>query len=336
MKSIKLDKNDIQRHTFFWSILILSFWLFDPFTGKFWAAFISGTSVDIEYMMTYYLLSLFVFPKFWHNKYQLIGSLIVSLLLYSCIDYVINYYLIPAVKESNDFSSDPLYLSFSYSVMIFSIIAFCASSFYINKLSIQELNLQNAKEKALLVKEINFFKNQFNAHITFNFLNYCYSRIHKHSERAANAIDLYSDTLRYVMKNKPNEKVLLAEDIKNIKNYIGLQKLLNDKVCVDFNCEGEASGRHILPGIFITFIENAFKHGIYTNAKQPVKIDIKIETNEITFQISNLINKNKMVTSTGIGHTNVKQLLDLFYPDKHRLQVYEKGDTYISLLELAV
>jgi two-component system, LytTR family, sensor kinase len=218
--------------------------------------------------------------------------------------------------------------------VLFSIVAYCGASFYFNKLRIYNLKIQHNKEKALLLKELVYFRNQFNSHVTFNFLNYCYSHIHKNSPEAAKAIELYSDMLRYSSDNLSESKALLKKEIVYLNKYIGLRKLLNKKVFVKFKVQGGINGKQIYPRLLLTFIENAFKHGIYNDPENPVEIEINSREDRVSFTVVNKIRQNKNMAGTGTGLINARQLLQLHYPGRHSLKLAEYAGQYRCTLEL--
>ena len=83
--------------------------------------------------------------------------------------------------------------------------------------------------------------------------------------------------------------------------------------------------------LFITFVENAFKHGI--TYQQPSFIDISIQTNqqELTFCCRN--SKPAEPTAAlqqegGVGLANVRQRLDLIFGNTYSLEIDDLSDTY--------
>lgn len=72
---------------------------------------------------------------------------------------------------------------------------------YQNKLAIQAIEMQAEKERNIIVKEIEFLKNQFNSEITFNFLNHCYDEVKCVSQETAETIKIFIRILNYSLKN---------------------------------------------------------------------------------------------------------------------------------------
>ncbi len=200
---------------------------------------------------------------------------------------------------------------------------------------INELEVLKRKN-ATIAKELDFLKNQFNPHITFNFLTFCYSRVHKTSETAATAIMIFSDMLRYSLFVKPDEEVSLRKEIEYLENFISIQKCLTIEVDVNFKYEGCIDVKSILPRILITFVENAFKHGQINNRMRPIEIHLFAKEECIVFTASNKKNKERKILSPEIGHQNVKEMLDSFYKGSYSLEVRDLESDYYSELTLTI
>ena len=195
--------------------------------------------------------------------------------------------------------------------------------------------LENLKKENIKINaELLFFKNQFNSHILFNFLNFCYSKIHKSSESAAEAIESFSEMLRYSSQMKIDEPVSLKKEIEYIENYIVIQKCLTEKVCVSFKHEGDISKKKILPGLLVTFVENAFKYGEIHNEKHPIEIMLMVVEERIVFNMKNRKNIAQRIDTLDSKHQSPKQMLDFFYEKRYTLKTKDKGDEYWLYLEL--
>lgn len=203
-------------------------------------------------------------------------------------------------------------------------------------LSLEKIRMQNEREQSLLRKELNFLKNQFNSHITFNFLNFCYSKVHRSSPDTAEAIDLFATMLRYSLVNSAEEKVSLKQEIAYIQNFIELQRLLTAEVFVKFTCEGDIENKMILPRILITFIENAFKHGELSNPDEPVRILLRGDPEAISLKVSNRKNRRRHIVNTGVGQENVMQILQLNYPGRHALNIDDGEENYSCQLTITL
>jgi two-component system LytT family sensor kinase len=120
----------------------------------------------------------------------------------------------------------------------------------------------------------------------------------------------------------------LKKEIEYIKNFINLQNLLSAKVYSNFNYNEEISEKFLLPCILITFVENAFKHGLYNDPEFPILINLTAESRLLLFSIENRKKKNKSGISSNTGLDNVTQILELYYPSKYKLNFEEDVDYY--------
>lgn len=194
-------------------------------------------------------------------------------------------------------------------------------------------NLENQK----LIAELAFLRSQINPHFLFNSLNNIYSLAYQKSDKAPEAIMKLSEIMRYMLQESNEPKVKLVREIRYLENYIELQKLrFKGQAFVDLNISGDYTEQHIAPLILISFIENAFKHGIVSEPDSPVKINIRINNNELKFDIRNKKSRLNKDESSGIGLSNVKRRLDLLYPGDYVLNIEEDNETYYCRLILII
>jgi LytS/YehU family sensor histidine kinase len=195
-------------------------------------------------------------------------------------------------------------------------------------------------ENDKLMNELKFLKAQINPHFLFNTLNNLYYLAYSQSPNTTEVIAKLSQMMRYMIYDSNYQQVLLSKEIEYMQNYISLERLrLNNEVPIDFEVEGETDNKLITPMIFITFLENAFKHGVSANNPDSwVKISIKIKGNECIYTVEN--SKLKSVSDSkeksGIGLQNLKRRLELSYPDKHSLKTDEQSDRYFVQLNLTL
>ena len=195
-------------------------------------------------------------------------------------------------------------------------------------------------ENDKLMNELKFLKAQINPHFLFNTLNNLYYLAYSQSPNTTEVIAKLSQMMRYMIYDSNHQQVLLTKEIEYMKNYISLERLrLNNEVPIDFVLEGEAENKLITPLIFITFLENAFKHGVSANNPASwVKINIKMEGNECIYTVEN--SKLKSVVEnkekSGIGLQNMKRRLELSYPGRYTLKTDDQTDRYFVQLNLSL
>ena len=128
------------------------------------------------------------------------------------------------------------------------------------------------------------------------------------SDEAPEVIEKLSEMLDHMLYGCNDQFVSLNKEIELIENYITLEKVrYSERVDILFT-HSVKSGVKIAPLILLTFVENAFKHGVSQELEEAkIKIIISVNDENIHFEISNTIAVNKVVsTKEGIGLKNVK------------------------------
>lgn len=199
----------------------------------------------------------------------------------------------------------------------------------------QQLSELNEQKRAA---ELNALKHQINPHFLFNTLNNLYTLALKKSDQAPVAISKLSDILDYTLYRCNARYVALAPEVDLINSYLALEKLRYGKrVQIELETNIDHP-RNIAPLLLLTFIENAFKHGVSQEIGQAkVGISLKTNTEGIAFHVQNTIPKGSpAITSnrTGIGLQNVRRQLNLLYPDRHQLKINQTTAHYSLSLQL--
>jgi two-component system LytT family sensor kinase len=206
------------------------------------------------------------------------------------------------------------------------------------RLSYSFLRNQNEKkalENAHLNAEVNFLKSQINPHFLFNTLNSIYSQAHQKSEHTEYSILKLSELLRYMLYESGESKVPLERDILYLNNYIDLQRMrLSTKVNIHYKVEGELEGNTIAPLLLITFIENAFKHGISYTRASVINISITIFEKTLTLLVSNPVTESNSFANGGVGLKNVARRLELLYAGHYLLDIVNNDHLHIVNFKL--
>jgi two-component system LytT family sensor kinase len=190
-------------------------------------------------------------------------------------------------------------------------------------------------ENERLNAELNFLKLQINPHFLFNTLNSIYSQAHFKSEQTEHSILKFSRIMRYVLYDSAADKIPLTQDLEYISNYIDLQQLrLSKNITIQYDVSGAVNGLSIAPLLLITFIENAFKHGISYTAPSEIKISIAVTGNELSLTVGNAITQSSRESAGGVGLINARRRLDVIYPGRHLLDVIENDHLYIVNLKI--
>jgi LytS/YehU family sensor histidine kinase len=199
----------------------------------------------------------------------------------------------------------------------------------------REQHLRKA-EKSLLETELAFLKFQFNPHFLYNTLNYFYAETSDVSEKVADGILKLSEIMRYSLRESPDNKVALIEEIHFLENFIDIHQLrFSNRLHIHFQVEGKVEQQRILPLVLISFVENAFKHGSLSDPAAPLVIQLSVCDAHIQFYVRNKKSKQpRKMMSTGLGLANVQRRLALAYPAQHQLSIEEEENFYTCQLRI--
>lgn len=292
------------------------------------------------YGLAFYGNSLFIFPKFYNpskiGKFvflNIICILICAFLLTEIESTLFSQHMYFPRKYTPPFSFRALKNVFW---LLFIIVL--SSIFLIQKrLTENEERNKNILEEKLNT-ELKLLKAQINPHFLFNALNNVYSLSYLKSDKAPESVLKLSGMLRYVIEDCVNETVLITSELEYIDNFIAFQEMKSpDKLNITTDYEQVNSNIRIAPLLFVPFIENSFKYS-KVEEFQNAYIKIKIwsgKDKEIEFSIKNSIPAGEKVKSgAGTGIKNVKQRLNIIYPEKHELKITETETEYSVLLKI--
>jgi LytS/YehU family sensor histidine kinase len=187
--------------------------------------------------------------------------------------------------------------------------------------------------------ELNLLKHQLNPHFLFNTLNNLYALALKKSDKTPEVIAKLSEILDYILYQCKDNYVPLGKEIELLENYIGLEKVrYGDRVEVIFDKDVHDNLK-IAPLILLTFVENAFKHGISQELqKGNIHISISAKEDIIVFKSSNTKPSTSISSEEtdkkSIGMNNIIKQLDLLYPNAYDLKINESNSNYNLRLEL--
>ena len=195
-------------------------------------------------------------------------------------------------------------------------------------------------EEARTEAELRNLRNQISPHFLLNTLNNIYALTAFDQQKAQEAIQQLSKMLRHMLYDNQEAQVAWADEVQFIENYVNLMKLrLPQSVEVTLNSQLNTFGSPVVaPLLFISLVENAFKHGISPLGPSFIKINLQADNGQIVCDIEN---SNYPKTSAdrsghGIGLSQVQRRLDLAYPGKYTWQkgVSPDGTTYRSRISI--
>lgn len=215
----------------------------------------------------------------------------------------------------------------------FFLICSCIIKFSLDWFSNDRIQKSLESEKKDM--ELQFLKSQLNPHFLFNSLNNIYSLAYQKSEKTADAILKLSEIMRYMIYESNDSWADLSREVEYLNSYVELQRLrFKDGAAVEINIQGEIDGQKIVPLILISFVENAFKHGVANDHQDPIKINIIANQKILHFSVSNKKNKTNKDAMGGVGLNNVERRLQLLYPDRYKLNIVNSATHYTTELML--
>lgn len=198
-------------------------------------------------------------------------------------------------------------------------------------------------EKDTLVKEnldaeLQLLKAQIHPHFLFNTLNNIYSFILTNPPHAQILIQNLEKLLRYMIYECEQSLVPLNKELSMLNDYIELEKVrygnqLDVKVAIGNTIENKL----ITPLLLIPFVENSFKHGTSKMLREPwIRLYIQTDEDVLHFSLTNSKPIEEIVHKKGIGLKNVKQRLELLYPEKHLLKIESTPNTFTINMQIPI
>jgi two-component system sensor histidine kinase AlgZ len=324
-KSNHLHKISFRHHIIFW----LVYFLFNTFRwGSYFNDYLYSLKTNLLgfpihialcYFNIYFLMTRFLFKR----KFTLYVALFfTTIFLMVLAKFNLTYFLISnQVWPEGPEPINSLSLNYIIDMMIGEVyvITFVTAI----KVTLDFLKKQKRVtdlEKIQLKTELLFLKAQVSPHFLFNTLNNIYSLALEKSEKTPRIIMRLSELMRYLLYETRSKRQSLSNEISCIQNYLDLEKIRHDDLLeVNMSISGDIENKKIAPILLLTFIENAFKHGVHKNrGKIRIDIDFTVKENFLYFTVTNPLPlipvvKNTLDGSNGIGLENVKKRLTLGY-----------------------
>jgi len=364
MKSVYLDKRKmtgnlttgkkrmrLALHIIAWAIIFVFplYWISqqsdksDLHFGRFYTQ-------SVAYLTLFYLSFFWLVPKFWLAGKKLLYLLlsgVVMTALFLTLNTVDSKFLPPPdfhkqeqPGEKKEGPPEGFKKRFFRTNFLFTSVLICG---FCVGLRVSERLTENEEkrkelEKEKLNSELAFLKNQISPHFFFNTLNNIYSQIAINQTDAQDSVLKLSKLMRYLLYESENGLTTLGRDISFMNNYIDLMRLrVSDKVSLDVVFPQDHADLEIPPLIFITFIENAFKHGVTYQSASFIRIALKVEESKLIFHCENSLNRQSAEgpkVDSGIGLDNVTKRLQLLYPNRHELKIDSDENRFIVNLTI--
>ena len=285
----------------------------------------------VVYFVNFYLLGPHLFFK---RRYWLFAlcNLVMIVGLNSQFFYVyFNRNKIPHMPEM----SSNMWIGFFSGFLMFLVLNCMVAAIAIgirHFIRIRQIKQQLMEEKTKNTEaELAWLKSQINPHFLFNTLNNISSLTQIDPDAAQDAIAQLSDLLRYAMYETNKKTVPIQGEVEFMRNYISLMKLrCNDKTEVDCQLSIVNYQLEVAPLLFISLIENAFKHGVSSNRPSKIDISLKQEDDQLVFTCdnTNYPKDDADRSGSGIGLENTRRRLDLMYAGRYLWEQSLEDDIY--------
>ena len=285
------------------------------------------------HLIIFYGNAYFLYPRLLNKKLWPLYILSILILLVASfgLKFRILHSWFPEAAANE--SINPFVFAPSIAIVIISIIYRGVID------SISREKEKKEKKAQQMAAELRFLRSQINPHFLFNTLTNVVSLARMKSNMTEPSLIKLSELLRYSLYESDKEKVLLDKEIEYLLNYIDLQRMrFGDNVSIELEITNNCPDFLIEPMLLISFIENAFKHGVGMLEHPFIQIRLNVNRESLLFTVVNNYNPLHLSKDSegGIGLSNIRERLKLLYPRKHTLKIDDskeifKVELYIEL-----
>lgn len=308
-------------------IRFLRFWLYE--IG------LLPLKVVAAYWFLYYLVPKFILQ----NKYLISIGYFLLVMIVIVVVYRLQmfYVLYPLMYgEGPDFNVLELKrLLYTLLDIVPAIALVSTTKLLRNRIFSQQKEQRLINEK--LRSELSYLRAQTNPHFLFNTLNSIYALARRNAPNTPEVVLKLSKILRFMLYECNRPRISIADELKIVKDYIGLEQLrYNERLKISYSEEIDRPAQSVAPLLLLPLIENAFKHGA-SEARFDIFINIEIlllhGTLKFTVRNSNYAERS-VKGMEGIGISNVRRQLELIYPMAHQMTINNSDDVFEVLLEI--
>ncbi|WP_162903373.1 histidine kinase [Taibaiella koreensis] len=195
------------------------------------------------------------------------------------------------------------------------------------------MQLRQQKEKAdsehekLLLENI-ALRAQINPHFFINTMEYFRVEIEdSHPEVSEGITAMTTFVNSSIVATDDNGKIPLFDELRAMDSLITIFRKRFPGANIDYTNE-VYEDIPIVPHVLVAPVENAFKHGIYTDAGSKLMIHIEQTEEDLVFKVSNRKGHRLKDKSRGIGMRYIKSQLDKAYPGQYSLEIEDKEEQY--------
>ena len=190
-------------------------------------------------------------------------------------------------------------------------------------------------ERQNLEQQLVYLRYQINPHFFMNTLNNIHALVDIDPAKAQETIRELSKMMRFVLYEGNKQSVPLAKEMEFIRTYVKLMQLrYTDKVRIVLDLPATTPDLNVPPLLLITFIENAFKHGISYQQDSFIEAKVEVADGKLRFTCVNSKAAKPNEEKGGVGLDNVRKRLKLLYGSNYSLSLLDHPDTYHVNLEI--
>ena len=305
-----------------------------------------GSIVPLSFLIVFYCNYCFLIPRYLFEG-RIRQYLLLNILLIACVtagvhfwqEYAFHTYA-KADGESQRHIGPPKWIFIMRDFFSMILTVGLSAAIRLSGRWVQVEAARREAEKSRTEAELKNLRNQLNPHFLLNTLNNIYALIAFDTDKAQTAVQELSRLLRHVLYDNQQNFVTLGKEMDFIKNYIALMRIrLSSNVTVEtrFDIRPD-SPTEIAPLIFISLIENAFKHGISPTEPSHIRIYFSENVHEVRCEITNSYHPKSEAdkSGSGIGLEQVGKRLELTYPSRYAWKhgISEDGKEYKSVLTI--
>ena len=332
-------------HIAFWAFMFLSPMQYMRGTGMSMLQYLMNCMSPMLMMVVFYLNYKWLTPKYFvsgkHRYYTLFNFIMIvsfSLFLHYWMDYTRDLFL-PVIMRYRVPDTLDDFLFFVRDCINFCIFAIAATCIALAQRWLWAEQAIKAADAARVAAELGNLRSQINPHFLLNTLNNIYALTAIDTDRAQSAIEQLSKLLRHMLYDNQELEVPLKDEVQFLESYINLMKIrLSKNVDVAFLRDVENPEIRVSPLVFISLVENAFKHGISPTKPSFVHITLTQKGKELCVNIenSNYPKNEDDQSGHGIGLQQVQRRLDLAYYQRYEWtqKVSDDGTIYSSIIKI--
>jgi len=296
----------------------------------------------------YILVPLLLFKKRYVHYFVSISVLILVIVAINILQPVLPHQPGSEPGSANGFMSPalnghlqkPPIMAFTDNFLICILLVGAGTAIKLMSKWLSEEKLRKDGEKEQLKTNLALLKHQVSPHFFMNTLNNIHTLIEMDTEKAQDAVERLSTLMRYLLYDSAQNTIELKKEIEFIYSFISLMQLRHsDEVEVTVLIPDQIPDIKIPPMLFISLLENAFKHGVNYPMKSYIYFEIQIHENTLGCIIKN--SKHKTVATqydeySGIGLKNIKKSLNLLYEQDYKLDISDKENEFEINLTIPV